>query len=265
MKKFSLTLALLCALCAFTYAGPEQYSSGKEMKNVVQPVATPCPSWTGFYVGASAAYTYGVVDTHLDLTGTWEQFPDAERTIQERGDRSFSTGGFELGGLLGYNYQFGNWVIGAEAAGGYMWLRNSNSEVFAVNELETDVRVSGSFKTHYLATFGGKLGYAFCRWLPYVTGGFAMADTDFDGQVLEQNDEGFRFQGSRSETQTGWFIGGGLEYMLTNHWRLRGQYQYIDLGSSDITRKDNFGLGFESHRSIDLREHNAQFAIIYGF
>jgi outer membrane immunogenic protein len=266
MKKTSLTVVFLCALCALTYAGPEQYQSGKEMKNVVPaPTPTPCPSWTGFYVGGSVAYAYGWANTHLDLTGTWEQFPDAERAIQDRGDRSFNESGAELGGLIGYNYQFGHWVVGAEAAGGYMWLRNSFSETFPVNELETDVRVSGSFKTHYLFTFGGKLGYAFCRWLPYFTGGLAVGDTDFDGQILEQNDEGFRFRTGKTNTRTGWFIGGGLEYMVTNHWRLRGQYQYIDLGSTGVTREDSFGLGFESHRSIDLKESNAQFAIIYGF
>ena len=122
-----------------------------------------------------------------------------------------------------------------------MWLRNSNSEEFDVNELETRVRVSGSFKTKYLATFGGKLGWAFCRWMPYFTGGLALGNSDFDGQVLIQNDEGFRFQRSRNETKAGWFIGGGVEYMVTDHWRIRGQYQWIDLGSKGATREDNFG------------------------
>jgi hypothetical protein len=92
-----------------------------------------------------------VVDTHLDLTGTWEHFPEAERNLQSRGERSFNTGGGEAGGLIGYNYQFGgNWVIGAEAAGGYLWERNSNSVEFGDSELERDVKISGFFKTHYL-------------------------------------------------------------------------------------------------------------------
>ncbi len=266
MKRTTLTIAFLCALCALTYAGPEQYqSSGKEMK-AVAPAPTPCPTWTGFYVGGSVAYVYDWANTHVDLTGTWEEFPQAERDIQDRGNRSFNTSGAELGGLLGYNWQFGgNWVLGAEAAGGYTWLRDSHSEVFGDNELEADVRISDSFKTKYLFTFGGKVGYALCRWLPYFTGGLAVGDADFHGQILEQNDEGFRFQGGNTSTRTGWFVGGGIEYMITNHWRARAQYQYIDLGSTGFSREDNFGGGFMSHRSIDLRESNAQFAVIYGF
>ena len=277
MKKFyTLTVTVFASigLAQVVFAGPEP--TGKEMKQVAPAPPPPCPSWTGFYVGGFGAFDEAVVDTHLDLTGTWEHFPEAERNLQSRGERSFSTGGGEAGGLIGYNYQFGgNWVIGAEAAGGYLWERNSNSVEFEDSELERDVKISGSFKTHYLFTFGGKLGYALCNWLPYVTGGLAVGDTDFNGKVvvpdfvetlpIPENEEALRFQHNNTQSRAGWFVGGGLEYRLTNHWRLRAQYQYVDLGSEGFSREDNFGLGFESHRSVDLREHNAQFAIIYGF
>ena len=264
MKDAALTIALLCALCAFANAGPEP--SGKEMKQVA-PVPTPCPSWTGFEVGGFGAYVYGVADTHLDLTGTWELFHDTEVELQNRGNRSLGTSGGEIGGLIGYNYQFaGNWVIGAEFDGGYMFLRDSKERQFFVDDqrFAREFASEVSFKTHYLLTLGGKLGYAFCNWLPYFTGGAAWADTDFHGRLVEPGTENF-LEGGSDNTRTGWFVGGGVEYMLTNHWRLRAQYQYIDLGETGFTRTDNLGLGFISHRSIDLREHNAQFAIIYAF
>src|SRR6266481_3787530 len=257
MKKFyTLTVTVFASigLAQVVFAGPEP--TGKEMKQVAPAPPPPCPSWTGFYVGGFGAFDEAVVDTHLDLTGTWEHFPEAERNLQSRGERSFSTGG-------------------GEAAGGYLWERNSNSVEFEDSELERDVKISGSFKTHYLFTFGGKLGYALCNWLPYVTGGLAVGDTDFNGKVvvpdfaenlpIPENEEALRFQRNNTESRAGWFVGGGLEYRLTNHWRLRAQYQYVDLGETGFTRQDNFGEGFISHRSVDLREHNAQFAIIYVF
>ncbi len=267
-KFFTLTVVVLASigLAQVVSAGPEP--TGKEMKQVAPAPPPPCPSWTGFYVGGFGAFDYAVVDTHVDLTGTWEHFPEAERNLQSRGERNFNTSGGEAGGLLGYNYQAGNWVFGAEAAGGYLWSRNSKSEVFDDSELETDVKISGSFKTHYLFTFGGKLGYALCHWLPYVTGGLAVGDTDFDGKIVVRDfrdEEDLAFERSNTDTRAGWFVGGGLEYRLTDHWRLRAQYQYVDLGSEGFTREDSLGLGFISHRSVDLREHNAQFAIIYGF
>jgi len=260
MKNAALTITLLCALGAFAYAGPEP--SGKEMKQVA-PLPTPCPTWTGFEVGGSGAYVYGNIDTHLDLSGTWEQFHDAEVQLQNFGNRSLSTSGGEIGGLIAYNYQFaGNWVIGAEFDGGYMFLRDSKAgSIFADDFDEFNVRAS--VKTHYLLTLGGKIGYAFCHWLPYVTGGVAWGDIDFQGRLVEPDER--TWVGSSDNTRTGWFVGGGLEYMLTNHWRLRTQYQYVDLGDTGFTRQDNFGEGFITHRSVDVREHVVQVAIIYGF
>lgn len=240
----------------------------------VAPAPTPCPSWTGFEVGGFGAFVEGVADTHLDLTGTWELFHDLEVDLQNRGNRSLSTPGGEIGGFLAYNYQFaGNWVIGAEFDGGYMFLRDSKEAQFFSPFFDNDgdmdlFAAEVSFKTHYLLTLGGKLGYAFCRWLPYATGGVAWADTDISGHLLEPGETGpldFRFEGSRDNTQTGWFVGGGLEYMLTNHWRLRTQYQFVDFGSTGFTRQDSLGLGFIAHRSVDLREHVVQFGIAFAF
>ena len=35
-----------------------------------------------------------------------------------------------------------------------------------------------------------------------------------------------------SNTQGGWVAGGGLEWMVTNNWLLRGEYLYYSLNSS---------------------------------
>jgi outer membrane immunogenic protein len=265
MKTTALTITLSCALCAIANAGPEPISSGKEMKQVA-PAPTPCPTWTGFEIGGFGAYTYGQIDTHLDLTGAWEFFHDAEVAIQDRGNRSLNTSGGEIGGFIGYNYQFaGNWVIGAEFDGGYMFLRDSKERQFFVNEFESEFASEVSIKTNYLLTVGGKLGYAFCHWLPYFTGGGAWANVDFNGRLAEPGEERF-LEGGTSNTRTGWFIGGGVEYMLNHNWRLRAQYQYIDFGETGFTRTTPFIVEpFISHRSIDVREDNVQVAIIYAF
>jgi outer membrane immunogenic protein len=35
-----------------------------------------------------------------------------------------------------------------------------------------------------------------------------------------------------SNTQGGWVAGGGLEWMMTNNWLLRGEYLYYSLNNS---------------------------------
>lgn len=275
LKRFALTLTILATLTALVYAGPESIPfSAKEMKQVA-PIPPACPSWTGFYVGGFGGYKFGAIDPDIHLFGPWEEFPVDVQEIERRADNDLSTSGAELGGLIGYNYQVNHWVFGAEASGGYLWLRNSNvSDHFLAvgNPFTDEYHVSTSFKTHYLATIGGRVGYALCRWLPYVTGGVAFGDVELDQEII-QHDTSFPFRegGSKSETNVGWFVGGGLEYALTNHWRVRAQYEYVDLGETGFDHSTpGFDLAgalvdFPGHSEVELREHNASFAIIYGF
>lgn len=275
MTRF-LTLSILFAVSALAYAGPEAISSysGKEMKQVA-PMPPACPNWTGFYIGGFGGYKYGEIDPSIRLEGPWSEFPVDVREIESRGDNDLSTSGAEAGGLIGFNYQWHNWVFGAEAAGGYLWLRESNvtDRFDAVGELFTDTyHLSTSFKTHYLATAGPRLGYAFCRWLPYVTGGVAFGDFEFEQRITQHNDS-FPFEegGSKSETNVGCFVGGGLQYAISNHWSVRAQYQYVDLGEVGFHHSSpGFNVAgalvdFPGHSEVDLREHNASFALIFGF
>lgn len=237
----------------------------------VAPMPPACPNWTGFYVGAFGGYKFAATDINLNLGGLWNgpnPIDVADRdAVNSQARHDLDTSGAEAGGLIGYNYQWNKWVLGAEAAGGYLWLRNSDeTDVFGVNfPRDPDTySVATSFKTHYLFTAAPRIGYAFCHWLPYVTGGLALADVDFQQDVIQHN-LSFRNSGRTDDTHVGWMVGGGLEYALTDHWRLRGQYQYIDLGNADYHTVGDTGAGYTSHPSINVREHNASVALIFGF
>ena len=84
-------------------------------------------------------------------------------------------------------------------------------------------------KNSWLATFRGRVGYAFDRWLPYITGGGAYGNvkataTDIPtGSVL----------GTASKNQLGWTVGAGLEYAFLGNWTAKIEYLYVDLGSFD--------------------------------
>ncbi|MEP7014950.1 MAG: outer membrane beta-barrel protein [Verrucomicrobiota bacterium] len=257
MKKLTLTFAVLCALGAWAYAGPEPLASGKEMKQVV-PQPPACPNWSGFYIGAFGGYKYGVFDPSLSAT---EDESEDARAVESRANDDISGSGGEAGGLIGYNFQVHNWVLGLEAAGGYLWLRNSEKGRFAIPDSDDIYALSTSFKTNYLLTVGPRIGYALCKWLPYVTGGMALGNLDFSQEISETDD--WTQRRSKSEDNVGWFVGGGLQYALTNHWSVRAQYQYIDLG--DVSLNFNVPDEFTASSKIRLREHNANVAVIFGF
>jgi outer membrane immunogenic protein len=77
----------------------------------------------------------------------------------------------------------------------------------------------------WLATFRGRVGYAFDRWLPYITGGGAY------GRVAARVDvPPAGFAASSSSNQLGWTVGVGLEYAFLSNWSAKLEYLYVDLG-----------------------------------
>jgi outer membrane immunogenic protein len=78
-------------------------------------------------------------------------------------------------------------------------------------------------RNDWLGTVRGRLGYAFDRFLPYVTGGLAVGG-------VKTSVAGF---GDSSDTKAGWTVGGGIEAAIAGPWTAKVEYLYVDLGSSD--------------------------------
>ena len=158
-------------------------------------------NWTGFYVGINAGYGFG--------TSNWSLVPTA----------SNKPTGFLAGGTLGYNYQVGSIVYGLE--GDFDWSDVKGSVACASRRHLRD-------QSDWLATFRGRLGYAFDRWLPYVTGGGAYGNVK---ATVSAPIAGIIT--SSSSNQLGWTFGAGLEYAFLSNWSAKIEYLYVDLGSFD--------------------------------
>ncbi len=104
-------------------------------------------SWTGFYVGINGGGGFG--SSNWDSTGS--------RNI---------SGGL-VGGTVGYNYQFGQWVSGLEGDIDWADINGSTNNACAPGCKTSD---------SWLATARGRFGYAADRFLPFVTAGAAFGD-----------------------------------------------------------------------------------------
>ena len=78
-----------------------------------------------------------------------------------------------------------------------------------------------STENTWLGTARGRVGYAFDRWMPYITGGAAFGD-------VTANHPGFT---GASNTQVGWAAGAGVEFAVVNNWTAKVEYLHYDLGS----------------------------------
>jgi outer membrane immunogenic protein len=166
------------------------------------PIMTPVRvyDWSGFYVGGNVGYGFGRQDTSLSGFG---------------GLGSANVDGLIGGGQIGYNWQLNNLVLGVEAD-------------FQGSGQRGDGGVAGvanyTSKLDWFGTVRGRVGYAFDRWLPYVTGGYAYGHGDFSGTT---GAGGF----STSNNYSGWAAGAGIEYAFLNNWSTKLEYLHVDFGN----------------------------------
>lgn len=113
--------------------------------------------------------------------------------------------GFVGGGQIGYNHQIGQFVAGLETDLAYTGIKDKAANV-------------GKERVNYIGTVRGRLGYSMDRIMPYVTGGFAYGGTEL-----------LRAAGRSSQMQTGWALGAGVEYAITNNLTARVEGLYVDL------------------------------------
>jgi outer membrane immunogenic protein len=194
-------------------------------KGAVRPVVAYY-NWTGFYVGINGGYGWGTSD--------WT-FPAVSPKPK---------GGL-FGGTIGYNYQVGSLVYGIE--GDWDWADIKG-------DVACGVIATCETKNTWLATFRGRLGYAFDRWLPYVTGGGAYGNVKATisapivGAVT-----------SASSSQLGWTMGVGLEYAFLGNWTAKLEYLYVDLGSFDT------GFTTPIPDNVSLKENIIRAGLNYKF
>ena len=199
-------------------------------------------SWTGFYIGAQGGYGWGSSN---------EVFYNAPNTAAFIGTQKYDmTGGF-AGGVVGYNWQTGAFVLGLE--GDYHWsdISGRSSVVNVAPNLGdtyfTKLRGFGDIK--------GRLGYAAGAALFFVSGGAAVGDLQhrYDGVP------GNAF--AQSNTKWGYTVGAGVEYMFAQNWSGKLEYNYIDLGKSTI----QYGPAVTNRSEWNDTFHTVKAGINYHF
>ncbi|WP_428030467.1 outer membrane protein [Ancylobacter sp.] len=231
-------------------------------------VFVPAFSWTGFYLGGNAGYSWG------DSKATDVLFFDSTGGVFTPGglysgnDVKFGElDGWVAGGQIGYNYQFeNNVVVGVEAD--FQWTGAEQGLAFYATPGGPYYQTKAELE--WFGTVRARLGYAFDRLLVYGTGGFAYGKVNNSTTVMGLTGGGApdfstAANGSFDNVSTGWTVGGGLEYALTDNWILRGEYLYVDLGSTDVTTYLSGTPGSFISSKADLTSNIVRAAVSYKF
>lgn len=213
-------------------------------------VALP-PSSAGFYLGVNGGYGG---ENGLPFTNSVYNITNVPPTnYSTLIGASTIAGGFG-GGQLGYNFQFGSFVAGFETDIQGSNIMGSGSQT-AINPMGTSTVACGAPGTgiyngvctakngldvDWFGTVRGRLGYAWGGTLLYVTGGFAYGGVKLSDSWANNVNENpslpngpgtYAGRASSNLTQTGWAAGAGIETKLAPNWSLKGEYQFVDLGT----------------------------------
>ena len=164
--------------------------------------------WTGPYIGLNLGYQFGDV-----------------------GNTSFRPRGFAGGIEGGYNWQIGNFVLGAETD-----LQLSDAD---------DTFAAYKFSNPWFGTLRARGGIALNNTLLYLTGGLAYGEGKL--QYLGWTE---------THTHFGWTFGGGIEVGFTPSWSVKAEYLYVDLSER------SYGLDWTNS---DLQSNILRLGVNYRF
>jgi outer membrane immunogenic protein len=145
------------------------------------------------------------------------------------------------GGFAGIQKQWGNFVLGIE--GGYNALDNGFNTTNSIGVIGERCGISAlaagsscQSRINDIWYIGGRLGYAWNRFMVYGQGGYAQADIDTQTIV---NATGITFDHAGA-SHGGWYAGVGFEYAVL----------------------DNLILGIDyKHYEFDSKQHNCNLAL----
>jgi outer membrane immunogenic protein len=174
-----------------------------------------------------------------------------------------------------YNWQVGTVFYGL--ASDLRWFNLSGMRQFSATytvasqsnagKASNSYTVGTSFASNSLFTLRGRLGFTETNVLPYVTRGLALTDFRMADSYTGNSGALGAFGGaSNSDQRTGWTIGGGLEWAVNDHWYVKAEYLFVDLGRIAASSTPGFagnpsGIGASS----DLTLHVARGGVNFEF
>lgn len=198
MNKFAFAAAALAVASPAVAADlPSRYRAPPSDYYAPPPVFT----WSGLYVGANGALGIG-------------RFSDG-------GDAAFGNAFGGLGGVtVGYNYQSGSLLVGAEGDIAFGSVSGSGG-----------INASSTGTIQGLGTARVRFGYVYDRAMFYVTGGYAGAS--LHGTLNDTSASPNLFI-DQSHYLNGWTVGAGVEVAITNRISVKGEYLFAGLGSNSF-------------------------------
>jgi outer membrane immunogenic protein len=267
MKKLNTSVAL-AALAAIFLAAPA----------VAADLTAPMPeaaNWTAFHVGIGGGGIFGFVQEDSDSFLEANNF----NALFASGEHHSDLGDADWFGTVeaGFDYQIDSIVIGVLA--NYDFGKNKMENKSSIDIFDNNgnsFRNNGTYETKWEIgdswAIGARLGFlAMDNALIYVMGGYTEAKIKSESELSDNNNANIRFHTSDSSWEDGWFVGGGIEALLTDNISLKAEYRFNDYGSVNRDDDETNGIpGFDnsfanSNQDGDVTVHSVRAVLSYRF
>jgi outer membrane immunogenic protein len=209
------------------------------------PELAPVYDWSGFYIGG-------------DLGGQWSDIGISSTTGPLT--YGFRHDSFAAGVHGGYQRQWGQLVLGVE--GGYTaaFDQSDQQATPSISIFIPGGTGTSTAKLRDIWSFGGRIGFAQNTWLFYATGGYASGSFAFDVVDNRPSTE------HASAFPDGYYIGGGVEYAVTQNWIVGAEYRHYGFNSKSVaSTTTGFVGGFSEPVNFDTKTDVVMGRVSYKF
>jgi outer membrane immunogenic protein len=203
--------------------------------------------WQGWYLGVNIGANWSATDLSTSAKAPTVAGPvvitPADAGLIHSSSSSGNKTGFNGGIEGGYNWRYGDWLLGIETD--YEALDNDQSSnnhytstgpVINPPGVPITYAVTQRAKTSWMWTLRPRVGYVYGAWLFYGTAGVATSDIKMTVNLTDNRSAGDAISVSDNATKTGWTGGVGAGYALGPHLSVKGEYLWADFGDVQITR-----------------------------
>jgi outer membrane immunogenic protein len=194
-------------------------------------------SFAGFYFGgyAGGSVNSSVAQTTTVFSSEGYFANSSVPAIATAGMMNFAPEGITGGGQVGWNFQWGHFVLGPEVDFGSLRL-NATQTVTAGYPCcsPSTFSITQSIKTRGLFTGRARAGVAFGRLFLYGTGGVAITNLNYQ-ELFTDTFANATENGGVKVDKAGWVVGGGGEIALSKHFSMKGEFLYINFGTATNT------------------------------
>ena len=251
---FSRISLFATSLLAVAFAG---HISAQEPAVPSRPISAAL-NWSGFYFGGNVGGIFGDYDfgdSSIDVPLRRPMGGGTTIVTVDVPAFDASSGGDFVGGVqAGYNRQFGSLVFGLEGDATGLSLNASRS--FSLNSADLDVAglsAKREASSDWMITGRVRAGYAWNRFLFYLTGGLAISDI-----IVDVNDfYSPAVRGTQSSSDdtviVGWTAGGGAEFAVSDAVSMAVEYRHADFGDQSFNFSSDSRFNVHSTR-VNLAE-----------